>query len=66
MQDPTKRRKVTVYLLPALIEEITRAAEHHDRSASWIVRRAWKLARGEISRLPRKRSPTDDGAGNAA
>lgn len=67
MQDPTKRRKVTVYLLPALIEEIARAARHHDRSASWIVRRAWKLAKRELSRLPaRKRPPTDDGAGNAA
>ena len=66
MQDPTKRRKVTIYVLPALIEEIARAADLHDRSASWIVRRAWKIARAEISRLPVRKRPPDDGTGNAA
>src|SRR6185437_7769018 len=66
MQDPTKRRKVTVYLLPTLIEEIARAAQHHDRSASWIVRRAWKLARGEISRLASRGRPSGEPEASAA
>ncbi|HVV53118.1 MAG TPA: TIGR04563 family protein [Polyangia bacterium] len=66
MDDPNKRRKITVYLLPALLREIQSAAQVHDRSASWIVRRAWLIARAEIGRLPARRRAPGDGAGNAA
>ena len=35
-----------------MLEEIKEEAARLDRSLSWIVQRAWKIARVEIKRLP--------------
>jgi uncharacterized small protein (TIGR04563 family) len=48
----TDKRKQSVYFSAATLEEITSAATRMDRSLSWIVQKAWKLARREIMRLP--------------
>ena len=47
----TDKRKHNVHFSPAILEEIERAATRLDRSLSWIVQKAWKLARGEIMRV---------------
>jgi len=38
------------------LDEIQREAGRQDRSISWIVQQAWKVARADIRRLP---SPND-------
>lgn len=35
-----------------MLEEIHREAERLDRSLSWIVQRAWKIAKREIQGMP--------------
>jgi uncharacterized small protein (TIGR04563 family) len=35
-----------------MLQEIKEEAARLDRSLSWIVQRAWKLARVEIKKLP--------------
>jgi uncharacterized small protein (TIGR04563 family) len=45
---PAEKRKHTIYFPPVLLEEIGSEATRQDRSLSWIVQKAWKLARGKI------------------
>jgi len=41
-------------LLPEdMLREIQEEANRQDRSLSWIVQQAWKIARNEIMRFPR-------------
>jgi uncharacterized small protein (TIGR04563 family) len=35
-----------------MLEEIQREATRQDRSLSWIVQQAWKVARGDIRKMP--------------
>lgn len=46
------KRKQSLYFPESMLEEIKEEAARLDRSLSWIVQRAWKLARLEIKRLP--------------
>ena len=48
----TNKRKQTVHFSAATLEEIIGAATRLDRSLSWIVQKAWKVARKEIMRRP--------------
>ena len=48
----TDKRKQSLYFPEEMLEEIQREAMRQDRSMSWIVQMAWKLARGEIRKLP--------------
>jgi uncharacterized small protein (TIGR04563 family) len=48
----TDNRKQSLYFPEEMLEEIQREAMRQDRSMSWIVQMAWKLARGEIRKLP--------------
>src|SRR3982750_3899739 len=45
-------RKQSLYFPEEMLEEIKEEAARLDRSLSWIVQRAWKIARVEIKRLP--------------
>lgn len=45
-------RKQSFYIPADMQEELRAEAERLDRSFSWLIQRAWKLARGEIKRLP--------------
>jgi uncharacterized small protein (TIGR04563 family) len=47
--DPQKQ---SLYFPREMIEEIAREACRQDRSLSWIVQQAWRLAREEIGKLP--------------
>lgn len=46
------KRKQSLYFPEEMLEEIKEEAARLDRSLSWIVQRAWKIARIEIKRLP--------------
>jgi len=48
----TDKRKQSLYFPEDMLFEIQREAERQDRSISWIVQQAWKIARGEIMRFP--------------
>ena len=48
----TDKRKQSVYIPEAMLSEIKREAERQERSLSWIMQRAWKIARGEIMKTP--------------
>jgi len=46
------KRKQSLYFPEEMLQEITREANRQDRSYSWIVQRAWKIARDEMAKLP--------------
>ena len=48
----TDHRKQSLYFPAEMLEEIQQEAFRQDRSLSWIVQQAWKMARGEIKRMP--------------
>ena len=48
----TDKRKQSLYFPEDMLGEIQREAERQDRSMSWIVQQAWKLARAEMKRIP--------------
>ena len=48
----TDKRKQSVYIPEAMLSEIKRECEQQERSLSWIMQRAWKIARGEIMKTP--------------
>lgn len=48
----TDNRKQSLYFPEEMLEEIQREAMRQDRSMSWIVQTAWKLARNDIKKLP--------------
>jgi uncharacterized small protein (TIGR04563 family) len=43
-----------------MLQEIKEEAARLDRSLSWVVQRAWKLARLEIKKLPSVNDVADD------
>ena len=48
----TDKRKQSLYLPEDMLREIQEEANRQDRSLSWIVQQAWKIARNEIMRFP--------------
>lgn len=48
----TDSRKQSLYLPEALLREIQAEAQRQDRSPSWIVQRAWILAREQVRAMP--------------
>jgi uncharacterized small protein (TIGR04563 family) len=48
----TDKRKQSLYFPEDMLREIQEEANRQDRSLSWIVQQAWKIARGEIMRFP--------------
>jgi uncharacterized small protein (TIGR04563 family) len=48
----TDHRKQSLYFPEEMLKEIEIEAGRQDRSLSWIVQQAWKIARGEIMRFP--------------
>jgi len=49
-------RKQSLYFPEEMLDEIQREAGRQDRSLSWIVQQAWRVARADIRRIP---SPND-------
>ncbi len=48
----TDKRKQSLYFPEEMLREIQLEANRQDRSLSWIVQQAWRIARGEIMRFP--------------
>ena len=48
----TDKRKQSLYFPEEMLKEIQVEANRQDRSLSWIVQQAWRLARSEIMRFP--------------
>jgi uncharacterized small protein (TIGR04563 family) len=48
----TDKRKQSLYFPEDMLREIQIEANRQDRSLSWIVQQAWRLARSEIMRFP--------------
>jgi len=48
----TDKRKQSLYFPEDMLKEIQEEATRQDRSLSWIVQKAWKIARNEIKKYP--------------
>ena len=46
------KRKQSLYFPEDMLREIQIEANRQDRSLSWIVQKAWKIARKEIMKFP--------------
>lgn len=46
------KRKQSLYFPEEMLKEIQYEANRQDRSLSWIVQKAWKIARKEITKYP--------------
>jgi uncharacterized small protein (TIGR04563 family) len=46
------KRKQSLYFPESMLQEIQQEAARLDRSLSWVMQRAWKLARADIHKLP--------------
>ena len=53
------KRKQSLYFPETMLEEIKYEAYRQDRSLSWIVQRAWTIARDEIRKFPSVNDPDD-------
>ena len=56
----TDNRKQSLYFPEDMLEEIQREAGRQDRSISWIVQQAWKLARSQIRKIPSANDVMDE------
>ncbi len=68
--DPNKsgsdKRKQSLYFPESMLQEIKDEAARLDRSLSWVVQRAWKMARVEIKKIPSVNDIGDDEEEEAA
>ena len=48
----TDKRKQSLYFPEDMLREIQEEATRQDRSLSWVVQQAWRVARTEIMRFP--------------
>jgi len=51
-QPRSDKRKQSLYFPETMLAEIKDEAARLDRSLSWVVQRAWKLARADIRKIP--------------
>ena len=59
------RRKQSLYFPEGVLQEIEREAARQDRSLSWILQQAWRIARDRIASMHGANDPVrpDPGAG---
>lgn len=48
----TDKRKQSLYFPEEMLKEIQIEANRQDRSLSWVVQQAWRLARNDIMKFP--------------
>jgi len=48
----TDHRKQSLYFPEEMLTEIQHEATRQDRSLSWIVQQAWRVARNDIQKMP--------------
>lgn len=58
MADFVDKRKQSLYFPEDMLREIEQEAQRQDRSLSWIVQQAWKIARPQIFKIPGVNDPS--------
>lgn len=48
----SQKRKVTLYFNSSMLAETQKEAIRQDKSVSWIIQAAWRIARDEVKRMP--------------
>ena len=48
----TDKRKQSLYFQVDMLDEIKSEAIRQDRSLSWVIQRAWRIAREDIQEFP--------------
>ena len=56
----TDKRKQSLYFPEEMLKEIQEEANRQDRSLSWVVQQAWKIARERIKAFPAVNDVTGD------
>lgn len=56
----TDKRKQSLYLPYQMLEEVQNEAYRQDRPISWIIQRAWEIAKKDIQQFPSSPSSTQD------
>ncbi|GMU01653.1 hypothetical protein KH5H1_57730 [Corallococcus caeni] len=56
----TDKRKQSLYFPEEMLKEIQEEANRQDRSLSWVVQQAWKIARDRIKSFPAVNDVTGD------
>ena len=56
----TDKRKQSLYFPEDMLREIQEEANRQDRSLSWIVQQAWKIAKQELNKVPSPNDMLDD------
>ena len=51
-----KSKRQALYFPSDMLQDIQGEAERQDRSISWLIQQAWRIARTELRKVP---SPTD-------
>ena len=59
----SQKKKVTLYFNSMMLAETQKEALRQDRSVSWIIQAAWRLARDEVRRMPGAHAPSARAAG---
>ena len=54
-----KKNKISVYLPNELLEQLNKEKVRLDRSSSWLIQRAWKIALKDIKKMPSLNQETD-------
>lgn len=57
---PADKRKQSFYFPEDDLAEIRREANRLDRSLSWVIQKAWAIARERIAQLPSHPAPEED------
>ena len=55
-------RKQSLYFPEEMLSEIQSQAQRLDRSLSWVVQQAWKIAKTELKKVPSPNDMLDDHA----
>jgi uncharacterized small protein (TIGR04563 family) len=58
MAEQNEKRKQSLYFPEDMLQEIQEAATRQDRSLSWIIQQAWRIARTKIASIPGMNEPT--------
>ena len=48
----TDKRKQSLYFPEIMLSEMKGEAQRLNRSLSWVVQRAWKVARADVRKMP--------------
>ncbi len=56
-ESKTDKRKQSLYFPEDMLADIKAEAERLDRSMSWVVQRAWKVAKAELRKMPSASDP---------